>query len=118
MSESISHYSKSSNSSRSIDCGSPPLSRTPACILFTNDDDVKTECIVKKVGKFSPMIRIIGSHQMDFTAADAIALARILSIFAVESGYRDGDELAQVAEVWQQLAVQCGWIDPEIDDGK
>lgn len=118
MSESISHYSKSANSSRSMDYGSPPLSRIHAYIPFTNDDDVETECIVKKVGKFSTMVRIIGSHQMDFTAADAMAMARILSIFAVECGYRDGDGLAQVAEIWRQLAVQCGWIDPEIDDGK
>lgn len=87
----------------------------PVHVPCATSGNVNVDCQIRRVGD---LIRIIGYGTMDFTPCDAMDLARTIAIIAVECGFRNADELAQVAKFWHRLAVECGWDDPNIDDGK
>lgn len=93
-----------------------PLPSTPPLFVAgASGNDTQAECAVRRAGN---LVRLEFSGPMDFAPNEAIILARALARLAVECGYRDGDELARVAEYWRQLAIHCGWTDLEEDDGR
>lgn len=87
----------------------------PVHVPCATSGSVQVDCHVRRVGD---LIRTVGYGTMDFTPCDAMDLARAIAILAVECGYRNGEELAHVSGFWRRLAVECGWDDPNIDDGR
>lgn len=65
----------------------------PVYIPCASGNNPQTDCSVFQYGN---LIRLLGHPQMDFTADDFAALC----LYGLE------------------LARDCGWQDPEIDDGK
>lgn len=86
----------------------------PVHVPCATSGNVQVDCQIRRVGD---LIRVIGYGTMDFTPCDAMDLARTVAIIAVECGYRNGEELAEVSRFWRTLAVECGCDDP-MDDGK
>lgn len=86
--------------------------RTPVHIPCATGGSVQADCTLSRCGD---LLRIVGYGVMDFTPCDAMELARSAALHAVECGYRNGEELARVAEFWRDLARR---FDPNEDEMK
>lgn len=87
--------------------------RSQIHIPCATSGNVQVDCALRRVGD---LLRICGYGTMDFIPSDAMDLAKNAALIAVECGYRNPDDIAQVAAFWRKLAVECGWHDPTEDD--
>ncbi len=65
----------------------------PVYIACASGNNAQTDCLMVRRGD---LIRLWGHAQMDFTS----------------------DEFARLCQHGLDLARACGWVDPDIDDGK
>lgn len=93
----------------------PRPATPPIYIAGASGDNLDAECAVSRCGDSVSLAT--NAFSIRFAPGAALNLARATARLAVECGYRDGDELARVAEYWRRLAIQCGWRDCEEDDG-